>query len=53
MIADIEIGSVQMSISCITHLYQKKRELEGKTDSKKDVEEKTKICNCDLVISKV
>ena len=45
MIADIEIGSVQRSISCITHLYQKKRELEGKTDSKKDVEEKTKICN--------
>ena len=53
IIADIKIGRVWMSISCITHLCQKKRELEGKTDSKKDVEEKTKICNCDLVISKV
>ena len=53
MISDIKIGRVQMAISCITHLCRKKRELEGKTDSKKDVEEKTKICNCDLVISKV
>jgi len=42
MISDIKIGRVQMAISCITHLCRKKRELEGKPDSKKDVEEKTK-----------
>ena len=53
IIADNKIGKVWMSISCITHLCQKKWELEGKTDSKKDVEAKPQICNCDLVISKV